>query len=132
MSTKPRVVKDYEKLDEIIQEQIKLSYPYGFSEHLVSYVDKEGKKRTALPFETDEKYYLVRMTESEAVAIIDEDDDFDSDGMLKDDIKEEYEDKYSDLDYINSEESEDEKDPYKDDEDEGESDDNDDDDDDDR
>ena len=75
MSTKPRVVKDYEKLDEIIQEQIKLSYPYGFSDHLVSYVDKEGKKRTALPFETDEKYYLVRMTESEAVAIIDEDDD---------------------------------------------------------
>jgi hypothetical protein len=122
MESKPRVVKDYEKLETVIQEQIKLTYPYGFSEYLVSYMDREGKKRTALPFETDEKYFLVRMTESEAVAIIDEDDDFDNDGMLKDDIKEEYEDKYNDLDYINTGED-DEKDSYRDDPEEGEDDD---------
>jgi hypothetical protein len=129
MESKPRVVKDYEKLETVIQEQIKLTYPYGFSEYLVSYLDREGKRRTALPFETDEKYYLVRMTESEAVAIIDEDDDFDSDGMLKEDIKEEYEDKYNDLDYINTEEGE-EKDSYRDDpeDDNAEEDDDDDDD----
>lgn len=119
MNAKPHVVKDFEKLEEQTQEQIKLTYPYGFSEHLVSYVDKEGKKRTALPFETDEKYYLVRMTESEAVAIIDDDEDFDSDGMLKEDIKEEYEDKYSDLDYINTDDAEEEKESYRDDDDKG-------------
>jgi hypothetical protein len=113
MNTKPRVIKDFEKLDEQIQEQIKLSYPYGFSEYLVSYVDREGKKRTALPFETDEKYYLVRMTESEAVAIIDDDEDFDNDGVLKEDIKEEYEDKYSDLDYINTAEEDEDENPYR-------------------
>lgn len=112
MSTKPRVVKDYEKLDNNTQEQIKLAYPYGFSENLISYVDKEGRKRSALPFETEEKYYLVRMTEDEAVAIIDDDEDFDSDGTLKDDIKEEYEDKYADLDLVSDEEEE--KDTYKD------------------
>jgi len=113
MSTKPRIVKDYDKLEEQIQEQIKLTYPYGFSEYLVSYVDREGKKRTALPFETDEKYYLVRMTESEAVAIIDDDEDFDSEGVLKDDIKEEYEDKYSDLDYINTDSEDEDDNPYR-------------------
>jgi hypothetical protein len=126
MIDKPRIVKDFEKLDTTTQEQIKLTYPYGFSEHLVSYVDREGKKRTALPFETDEKYYLVRMTESEAVSIIDDDDDFDSDGVLKDDIKEEYEDKYSDLDYVGTDEEEDE-DPYKKDADGGSDDEDDDD-----
>jgi len=126
MNTKPRVVKDYEKLDDHIQEQIKLTYPYGFSENLVSYIDKEGKKRTALPFETEDKYFLVRMTEDEAVAIIDDDDDFDSDGMLKDEIKEEYEDKYTDLDL--GEDEEDEKDPYSKDVDGGPEDDDDEDD----
>lgn len=107
MNSKPRIVKDYEKLDDVIQEQIKLSYPYGFSDSLVSYNDKEGNRRTALPFETDEKYYLVRMTKSEAAQIIDDDDDFDSDGTLKDDIKEEYEEKFSDVEYLNIDESED-------------------------
>jgi hypothetical protein len=57
------------------------------------------------------------MTESEAVAIIDDDEDFDSDGMLKEDIKEEYEDKYSDLDYINTDDSEEEKISYRNDDD---------------
>ena len=105
MDNKPRVIKDFEKLDDIIQEQIKLSYPNGFSEYLVSYNDKEGQKRTALPFETDEKYYLVRMTVSEAVQIVDDDEDFDDDGMLKDEIKEEYEEKFSDVEYLNSDDS---------------------------
>jgi len=125
MNTKPRVIKDFEKLEERIQEQIKLTYPYGFSEYLVSYVDREGKKRTALPFETDEKYYLVRMTESEAVAIIDDDEDFDNDGVLKEDIKEEYEDKYSDLDYINTDEEDEDENPYRKDVDGGKEDDED-------
>ena len=97
---KPRVIKDYDALDEAIQEQIKLTYPYGFTQHLISYTNKEGLLVSALPFETDEKYYLVRMTLSEAKTIVDEDDDFDDDGVLKDDAREAYEDKYSDLDYI--------------------------------
>jgi hypothetical protein len=129
MSNKPRVVKDYEKLDTDLQEQIKLSYPSGFSDHLVSYFDKEGKKRTALPFETDEKYYLVRMTISEAVQIIDDDEDFDSSGTLKEEIKEELEEKYSDVDYLGASEEEEEKDSYRDEEVEEAGDDDDDDDD---
>ncbi|MBI9069751.1 MAG: hypothetical protein JEZ09_20810 [Salinivirgaceae bacterium] len=101
MSTnKPRVIKDFNKLDPEIQEQIKLVYPYGFSENLITFTNKDGLLVSALPFETDEKYYLLRMTEKEAVRIVEMDDDYDDDGNLKQDIKDDYEDKYSDLDYI--------------------------------
>jgi len=53
-----------------------------------------------LPFETDDKYYLVRMTVYEAEKIIEEDDDYDSTGSLKDSAKEEYETKYGDDDIL--------------------------------
>jgi len=99
-SNKPRVIKDFEKLDPEIQEQIKLKYPDGFYTHLVYYTNREGQNVTALPFETEEKYYLVRMTTIQAKAIIEEDDDYDIDGNLKDDVRERYEDKYSDMDYL--------------------------------
>lgn len=100
MSSKPRVVKDYEKLDESIKEMIKLNYPHGFEEHLVTFNNAEGKRVSALPFETEEKYYLVRMTIAEAQAIIEEDDDYDEEGNLTDDAREEYEEKYEDEDEV--------------------------------
>lgn len=102
MSTsKPRVIQDFEKLDPKIQEMIKYSYPFGFSDHLIRFTNQKGKYISALPFETDEKYYLVRMTTLQAEELISDDDDFDDDGNLKDAAKEEYGDKYDELDYIN-------------------------------
>lgn len=100
MSNKPRVVKDYEKLDSDIQEQIKLMYPYGFAKHLIQYKNAEGKFVSALPFETDDRYYLVRMTLIEARQIIEDDEDYDESGELKESVKEEYEEKYGDMDYL--------------------------------
>jgi hypothetical protein len=100
MSSKPRVVKDYEKLDSDIQEQIKLMYPYGFAKHLIQYKNADGKFVSALPFETDDRYYLVRMTLIEARQIIEDDDDYDESGELKESVKEEYEEKYGDMDYL--------------------------------
>ncbi|MCF8275540.1 MAG: hypothetical protein K9J17_02305 [Flavobacteriales bacterium] len=97
-SSKPRVVKDYEKLDPAVREMIKLHYPFGFEENLVSFVNAEGKKVSALPFETDDRYYLVRMTVAEAQSIIEDDEDYDEDGNLTDEAREEYEDKYDDVD----------------------------------
>lgn len=94
---KPRVIKDYDKLDPEIQEQIKLEYPYGFSDNLITFTNKDGLIVSALPFETDDKYYMVRMTVSEAIKIVEEDDDFDDDGTLKAGIKEEYATKYGDV-----------------------------------
>lgn len=110
MQSKPRVVKDYDRLEDGIQEQIKLTYPRGFSKHLVRFTNREGKLVSALPFETDEKYYLVRMTIEEAKDIIRQDDDYDEDGVLKDDVMEEYQEKHTDLDEIPSEEMDEEDD----------------------
>lgn len=110
MQSKPRVVKDYDRLEDGIQEQIKLTYPRGFSKHLVRFTNKEGKLVSALPFETDEKYYLVRMTVEEAKDIVRQDDDYDDEGILKDDVMEEYQEKHTDLDEIPSEEMDEEDD----------------------
>ncbi|MBO6660386.1 MAG: hypothetical protein JJ909_08290 [Roseivirga sp.] len=111
--SKPRVIKDFEKLDQGIQEQIKLEYPEGFEDNLIHFTNKEGKRVSALPFETEEKYYLVRMTIEEAQQIIEDDDDYDEDGNLKDDIKIEYAEKHNDDDM----DDEDDSDPYSDSED---------------
>lgn len=106
--SKPRVVKDYDKIDASIIEQIKLEYPYGFDRDLITFKNAQGKFVSALPFETDEKYYLIRMTKAEALEIMDEDDDFDEDGNLKDEIKEELEMKYDEDTMIDVEDEEDE------------------------
>lgn len=93
---KPHVIKDFEKLDESIQEQIKLEYPDGFSTNLITFTNKDGLRVSALPFETEEKYYLVRMTVQQAIDMIEDDDDYDDDGSLKEDIKMDFEEKYAD------------------------------------
>jgi len=98
--SKPRVIKDYDKLPVELQEQIKLEYPYGFSDSLISFTNKDGMIVSALPFETDDKYYMVRMSVGEAIKIVEDDDDFDADGMLKDNIKEEYVSKYGELEDV--------------------------------
>lgn len=97
---KPRVIKDYNKLDKDLQQQIKLVYADGFADHLIHFFDKNGLKITVLPFETEDKYYMLRMTENEAVQIVDDDDDFDEDGFLKTEVKQDYEDKYAEMDHI--------------------------------
>ena len=84
--TKPRVVKDYDKLPVDTQTQIKIQYPFGFADHLVTYTNAKGEIVSALPFEAEEFYYLVRMTREEAYEIIENDDDYDDDGTLREDF----------------------------------------------
>ncbi|WP_436514764.1 hypothetical protein [Ekhidna sp. To15] len=96
MNNKPRVLKAFEALDQEIQEQIKLAYPEGFEDYLIKFVNKDGIYQSGLPFETEEKYYLVKMTREEATNLIADDDDYDDDGNLRDEVKEEYEDRHSD------------------------------------
>lgn len=98
MSNKPRVIKDYDKLAEETVEQIKLAYPYGFDRALILFTNPKGKLVSALPFETDEKYYLVRMTKEEAQEIIEEDDDYNDQGNLKKEVEETLAEKYDDDD----------------------------------
>ncbi len=86
LSSKKRIVKDYDALSEDILNQVKLNYPYGFADNLVKYTNKDGKLVSALPFETEDIYYLIRMSLVEAEQIIEDDDDYDDDGNLKDEF----------------------------------------------
>lgn len=83
---KKRVVKDYDALPEDIVRLVKMKYPTGYADHLVSYNDKEGKKVSALPFETDDTHYLIRMTVLEAKRLVKEDEDYDDEGVLREDF----------------------------------------------
>ncbi|MBW7866803.1 MAG: hypothetical protein H3C31_00600 [Brumimicrobium sp.] len=91
MNNKPRVVKDYIKLDKEVKQMIKLHYPEGFEGHLIKFVNKDGNTVSALPFETNDFYYLIKMTVTQAQEIIEDDDDYDDDGFLKEEVREEYE-----------------------------------------
>ena len=95
---KPRVVTAFEKIDTEVQKQIKLEYPEGFSQHLISFINKDGEKVSALRFETEEKIYLIKMSQMVAQQLIEDDDDYDEDGQLTDDAREEYEDSDEDFD----------------------------------
>lgn len=97
--SKPKVVKDYDKLTDAVKEQIKLVYPRGFAHHLVSFTNRDGERKMGLPFETEDFYYLIRMTPVRAERIIEDDDDFE-DGILKTDVMEDYSEKYDDVDAL--------------------------------
>jgi len=107
-TNKLRVIQDFEKVSTDIQEQIKLVYPEGFSQHLISFQNKNGETVYALPFETDEKYYMIRMTIDRAIQIIEDDSDYDDDGILKDNVREKYQDDHSDVEYLAENENYDE------------------------
>lgn len=100
MSTldKQRVVTVFEKLDGDIQEQIKLKYSAGYSQHLIKFPDKDGNKISALRFEGEEKIYLVKMSIIEAEQLVVDDNDYDYDGQLTDLAREDYEEKYGEDD----------------------------------
>lgn len=101
---KKRLVKDYDKLPEDILVRLKQKYPYGYSDNLVSFINKEGNKVSALPFETEDIYYLIRMTVSQANKIIEDDDDYDKQGNLK----EEFTDNISESDLEDNDDEDDE------------------------
>lgn len=102
---KMRVIQDYDKLSDEIKEQIKLVYPEGYSQHLIEFRNIKGELVSALPFETFEKIYMVRMSIKRAEQIIDDDADYDDDGNLKDKAKEKYQDEYSDVEYLSENEN---------------------------
>ena len=100
LSSKPKVIKNFEKLTNQELEQIKLVYPKGFRKHLVEFTGIDGKKRKGLPIETEEKYYLIRMTVEEAIYVVAEDDDYDDNGRLKPKVQAKLADKYDDEDFL--------------------------------
>jgi len=75
-TNKPRVIKDFDKISLEMQEQVKAMYPDGFSAYLVSFTNKDGMLCSGLPFETEDRMYLLRIN-NEDTGKIDDDDFFD-------------------------------------------------------
>jgi hypothetical protein len=106
-NTKPKVITSFTNVSDELQEQIKFAYPEGFLEHLIRFPFK-GEMTSALRFETDDKIYLLKMTKTRAAELIEEDDDYDDEGNLKDDVREGFEDKYGEEDEAVADTDEDE------------------------
>ena len=76
-TNKPRVIKDYDKLHKEVKDLIKATYPQGFAEKLIQYPNKDGMLVSALPFETEDKMYLIRINNDEVKIVISDSEDYD-------------------------------------------------------
>lgn len=83
--SKKRVVKDFDKLPDEVQNLIRKEFPAGFAHKLVSYQGPKGERISALPFETEDTVYLVRWSIQEFKPVTVKDDDLDE-VFTRDDI----------------------------------------------
>lgn len=60
--TKKRIIVDYKTLPNHILEKIAQTYPDGLNEHTIKYTNSKGDKVSAIPVETPEAYYLVKLS----------------------------------------------------------------------
>ncbi len=100
-SNKPRVIKDFEKLDPAIQLMIQDAFPGGYGNQLISIANKDGILISALPFETEDRYYLVKMPLKFSKVVDSDDDDFDDDYIKetsKPDLDDEFKKEFGDDD----------------------------------
>jgi DNA-directed RNA polymerase subunit delta len=81
--SKKRLVKNYDTLPEDILQAVKAKYPTGYEQHLITYRDKDNKIVSALPFETEDIYYLIRMTVQEAKRLVRDADDIEDDSLMR-------------------------------------------------
>ena len=58
---KKRIIKDFNNLTNVIREDIRKQYPHGYLNHLITFFDKDKHLISALPFETEDVSYLIKM-----------------------------------------------------------------------
>ena len=80
---KRRSVVSFANLPEELQEEVKKLYPYGYNEAMMRIEKPNGDFFYAVPFETEEVSYLVKVT----VKIDDHIDDNDDSDYYSDDLK---------------------------------------------
>lgn len=108
---KKRIVKDYINLPPQVRLALRKQYPDGYSENLIKFTNAKGKMVSALPFETNDIYYLVRMTVEEAIQIV-EDAEEEENGFEDEEVAIKMDESMKEeLAY----QEEEEKDPYRDD-----------------
>lgn len=95
--SKPRVITEFEKLEIELKQLIKLSHPHGFEKKLISFKNHKKHLISALPYETEDRHFLIKMTREKANSIILADEDYNENGILKAAVKEAYEKDYKNL-----------------------------------
>ncbi len=63
--SKPRVIKNFEKLDEKLRAAIAERFPDGYTSYIQMFDIGGGKFMSALPFETEEFNYLIKFPVTE-------------------------------------------------------------------
>ena len=61
---KKKVIKDFKHLPIEIREAIRGKYPKGYLEDVITFFNKDKRLISALPYETEEISYLIRMPSS--------------------------------------------------------------------
>lgn len=63
---KQRIIKAYEQLSEILVKQLKERYPDGYDDHIITFTNSKGEIEVAIPFDTEEIYYLIKLPRNNA------------------------------------------------------------------
>jgi|GEM_PF-822545 len=59
--TKKRVIRDFDKLGKSFRKKVMKNFPDGFNSDSITYLSIQGKTVAAVPFETEDTYYLLRL-----------------------------------------------------------------------
>jgi hypothetical protein len=78
---KKRIIKKYEQLAEDMLSLIQKTYPDGYEEKLISFQAPNGELELALPLETQEVSYLIKMPKNNLPQPDDEEDTPSGDDM---------------------------------------------------
>ena len=81
---KKRIIKNYNQLPEEIVLLVKEKYPDGYEDSLITFQMPDGNLASALPLETDDTYYLIKMPKDSIPA---DDDDMDSSEPTSDEFE---------------------------------------------
>jgi DNA-directed RNA polymerase subunit delta len=63
---KKRIIKSYEQLSEEMVEKLKAKYPDGYEEKTITFTNPRGEIEVAIPFETEDIYYLIKLPRNSA------------------------------------------------------------------
>lgn len=84
-SEKKRVIVDYKNVTQDILELFTERYPYGYEEEdIIKFKNAKGEMVKAVPFETSDTKYLVKIgveMDRKIEAFLDDDEDTDSDNV---------------------------------------------------
>ena len=59
---KKRFIVDYKSLPENMLERLAVQYPEGFDGYIIKYTNSRGDRVSAVPVETEDTYYLVKVS----------------------------------------------------------------------